>query len=153
MHFVDRKHRIGGFFEQLLRAWKGFHQSAASAKLNPELRLFYRACKRFHQSATSAKLSSILRLFWCTMRCIAHQKRPRSELNLPALARSWNLLQAQTRCAASHPKKDLAQDIICLLSLNHENLYRLLTEKVYHPIKKEINIPLLISFLLRLRQK
>jgi hypothetical protein len=52
----------------LLRAYKSFHQSATSAKLSSEIRLFYRACKRFHQSATSAKLSSVLRLFWCTMR-------------------------------------------------------------------------------------
>jgi hypothetical protein len=30
-----------------LRAWKGFHQSAASAKLNLELRLFIERVKDF----------------------------------------------------------------------------------------------------------
>jgi hypothetical protein len=47
-----------------------------------------RACKGFHQSAASAKLNPELRLFLGTMRCIAPKKRPLSKLNLSALAQS-----------------------------------------------------------------
>jgi hypothetical protein len=57
-----------------------------------EVSAYFRTCKGFHQPAASAKLnpklSSVLRLFWCTMRCIVHQKRPRPELNLSAFAQS-----------------------------------------------------------------
>jgi hypothetical protein len=78
-----------------LRACKGFHQSAASAKLNPELRLFIEPVKDF----------------------INRLRAPNSALYFGFF---------ETRCAASHPKKGLAQNLICLLSLKHENLYKLL---------------------------
>jgi hypothetical protein len=40
------------------------------------------------------------------------------------------------RCAASHTKKGLVQNLICLLSLNHETFYKLGHDALHRTPKK-----------------
>jgi hypothetical protein len=78
-------HKMASFEDVYLRACKSYYQSATSAKLNPDLRVFSARC------AASHLISG----------CSLHQKQDLLAFGL------------------------IVQNLVCLLSLNHETFYRL----------------------------